>query len=131
MGEIGDDAEVYWTKIGTSGSSSFGSGGALTFAPVLVRDVASRTIVVHEYDDGAMVDEPAAYFYDEDDTFNIANVGASFEMFEEVLSLSLRAGDPCEVDMVMWENYTLTRADNARPGRVDRTIWEVTLVTSS
>ena len=126
-------ASVYWTKIGTNGGSTFGTGGALTFATVLVRDVASRTIVVHERDhaNDTTTDEPTAYFYDEDDTFIIANVGATFEMFEEVMSLSIAAGDPCQVDTVMWENYTLTRASNARPGRVDRTIWEVTLTNSA
>ena len=129
VGEGGEIGSVYWAKIGTSGTSTF--GGSLTFAPVLVRDVASRTIVVHERDATTGTDdEPAAYFYDEDDTFIIENVGATFEMFEEALSLSLRAGDPCQVDSVMWENYTLTRSTNARPGRVDRTIWELSLSAS-
>ena len=129
VGTGSEIASVYWAKIGVSGTSTF--GGSLIFVPVLVRDVANRTIVVNEDAVGGTTDEPAAYFYDEDDTFIIDNVGATFEMFEEALSLSLRAGDPCQVNTVMWENYTLTRATNARPGRVDRTIWELTLTTSA
>ena len=74
-------------------------------------------------------DNPMAYFYDEDDVFIIENIGASFEMFEEALALTTRA-DGCEVDTVSWENYTFYRDParyGARPGRVDRTIWEITL----
>ena len=129
--EVGDAKSVYWTKIGTSGSSAYGSGGALAFATHLVGDVPARTIVVHERDhaNDTTTDEPAAYFYDEDDTFIIENVGATFEMFEEALSLSTVAGDACQVETVMWENYNLQRRtdSNARPGRVDRTIWEIEL----
>ena len=63
-----------------------------------------------------------AYFYDEDDTFIIsAGVGATFEMFEEALSATYK-DDGIYVDYVSWENYSITR-----PGRVNRTIWELTL----
>ena len=120
--ELGDGVPVYWTKVGSLVTSTF--GGNLLAASHLVGDVANRTIVVHERDhaNDTTTDEPAAYFYDEDDTFIIENVGATFEMFEEALSLSTVAGDPCQVETVMWENYVI-----ARPGRVNRTIWEITL----
>ena len=135
--ETGGVVMVYWADIGTNGQSDTTAGDDPEFVPLLVADVASRTIVANEpLEDetpavGDAGDNPMAYFYDEDDTFIISNVGATFEMFEEVLSLSLAAGDACEVNMISWENYTLNRATgNNRPGRVDRTIWEVTLTTS-
>ena len=138
--ETGDAVTVYWANIGTSGASTASDNSSPGFVNLLVADVASRTIVANEPTrdsatppaTDASGDNPMAYFYDEDDTFIISNVGATFEMFEEVLSLSLAAGDSCEVNMISWENYTLNRRDlnPNRPGRVDRTIWEVTLSTS-
>ena len=106
-------------------------GGDPEPVPVYVGDVGRRTIVANEQrlDGTDDTDNPMAYFYDEDDVFIIENIGASFEMFEEALALTTRA-DGCEVDTVSWENYTFYRDParyGARPGRVDRTIWEITL----
>ena len=118
--EVGSAVSVYWTDIGSTRASSGGRTDNAEFLPVLVRDVANRTIVVNE-PDGTDIDDPMAYFYDEDDTFIIAGVGATFEMFEEALSATYK-DDDIYVDYVSWENYSITR-----PGRVNRTIWELTL----
>ena len=121
--EVGSDVSVYWTGTGTRPASLGGRADATEFLPVLVRDVPNRTIVANdpgiEADDN---DNPMAYFYDEDDTFIIAGVGATFEMFEEALSSTWKKDGDVYVDYVMWENYVVTR-----PGRVNRTVWEVTL----
>ena len=118
--EVGSTVSVYWTQTGNNGRSEGGRTDNAEFLPVLVRDVPNRTIVVNEPEtDDA--DNPMAYFYDEDDTFIIAGVGATFEMFEEALSATFK-DDDIYVDYVSWENYVVTR-----PGRVNRTIWELTL----
>jgi len=120
--EVGSDVSVYWAKTGNSAASSGGRADATAFLPALVVDVPNRTIVANE--PGAETDDndnPMAYFYDEDDTFIIANVGATFEMFEEALSANFK-DDGIYVDYVSWENYVVSR-----PGRVNRTIWEVSL----
>ena len=133
--EVGDDVEVYWAKIGTNGDSNDGVAGGENFVPLRVADVANRTIIANELDPGdttnttaTTTDEPRAYFYDEDDVFIIEDAGATLEMFEEALSLTVRA-DGCEADQVQWENYTFysSRTPGAQPGRVGRTIWEITL----
>ena len=131
--ELGSAVEVYWTDIGTSGQSDSVDdvGDDPEFVPVYVTDVGRRTIVANEerLDGADDTDNPMAYFYDEDDVFIIENIGASFEMFEEALALTVR-NDGCEVETVSWENYTYYRDPNrfgARPGRVDRTIWEIEL----
>ena len=120
--ELGAGVSVYWTKTGNSSASAGGRAGSLDFLPVLVRDVPNLTIVANEpaaeADDN---DKPMAYFYDEDDTFIVAGVGATFEMFEEALSATYKA-DGIYVDYVDWQNYVISR-----PGRVNRTIWELTL----
>jgi hypothetical protein len=120
--ELGSGVSVYWTKSGNSGASAGGRAGSLDFLPVLVPDVPNLTIVANE--PGAEADDndnPMAYFYDEDDTFIVAGVGATFEMFEEALSATYKA-DGIYVDYVSWQNYVISR-----PGRVNRTIWELTL----
>ena len=119
--EVGSAVSVYWAKTGNSASSSGGRADATEFLPALVRDVPNRTIVANEPGAEADSDNPMAYFYDEDDTFIIAGVGATFEMFEEALSATYK-DDDIYVDYVSWENYSVTR-----PGRVNRTIWELTL----
>ena len=120
--EVGSDVSVYWAKTGNSAASSGGRADATAFLPALVVDVPNRTIVANEPGaEAANNDNPMAYFYDEDDTFIIANVGATFEMFEEALSATFK-DDGIYVDYVSWENYSVTR-----PGRVNRTIWEVSL----
>ena len=136
--EVGSGVEVYWTQFGTSSQSDGNDpadlGGDPEAVPVYVSDVGRRTIVANEQrlngtDD---MDNPMAYFYDEDDVFIIANagsIGASFEMFEEALALTVK-DDGCKVTMVSWDNYTFYRDParyGARPGRVDRTIWEITV----
>ncbi len=120
--EVGSTVSVYWAKTGNSAASAGGVSPNEERLPVLVRDVASRTIVVNE--PGAEAgdnDNPMAYFYDEDDTFTIAGVGATFEMFEEALSATFK-DDKIYVDYIEWRNYVVTR-----PGRVSRTIWELSL----
>ena len=131
--EVGSPVAVYWTQLGTSGQSDSADNVGMDPepVPVYVTDVGRRTVVANEerLDGADDTDNPMAYFYDEDDVFIIENIGASFEMFEEALGLTTRA-DGCEVDTVSWENYTFYRDPNrfgARPGRVDRTIWEITL----
>ena len=53
---------------------------------------------------------------------SLLDVGATFEMFEEALSATF-ADDGIYVELgSSWENYVVTR-----PGRVNRTIWEVSL----
>ena len=119
--ELGDPVSVYWTRVGTSPASSRTTDD--NSVKILVRDVANRTIVVNEGDDlgSPAADNPRAYFYDEDDTFIIAGVGATFEMFEEALSATYK-DDDIYADRVEWDNYVTTR-----PGRVNRTIWTLTL----
>ena len=119
--EVGDPVSVYWAKTGNSGASAGGRADNTAFLPALVRDVPNRTIVANEPGAETDSDNPMAYFYDEDDTFIVANVGATFEMFEEALSATWK-DDGIYVDYVSWENYVISR-----PGRVNRTIWELTL----
>ena len=119
--EEGSAVSVYWAKVGNSVKSVTTADGDAAMVPVLVRDVANRTIVANEPTAETDTDNPMAYFYDEDDTFIIAGVGATFEMFEEALSATFK-DDGIYVDMVQWENYV-----SSRPGRVSRTIWEVSL----
>ena len=119
--EVGDPVSVYWAKTGNSGESAGGLAGFEEFLPVIVRDVPNRTIVANDPAAEADADNPMAYFYDEDDTFIVAGVGATFEMFEEALSATY-GSDGIYVDTMSWENYVITR-----PGRVNRTIWELTL----
>jgi len=131
--EVGNVVRVRWTQIGTSSQSITVANGDPDFVNVYVTDVGRRTIVANEHLTGAAdTDEPKAYFYDEDDVFIIENIGASFEMFEEALGLRTNPDDAntCHVNEVMWENYTYWRDPDrfgARPGRVDRTIWEIRL----
>ena len=129
--ELGSVVKVYWTEIGTSGQSERDTTAeGPEPVDVYVADVGRRTIVANEHLTGATdTDEPKAYFYDEDDVFIIENIGASFEMFEEALGLTVK-NDGCRAETVSWENYTFYRDPGrygARPGRVDRTIWEITL----
>ena len=133
--EIGEQVMVRWTDLGTTSRDDSGATPD-TGVPVLVRDVASRTIVVDEAaTPGTDPEAPHAYFYDEDDTFIIndgsVNVGATFEMFEEALSLK-NTPDGCQVNGVTWDNYTLraNRTPGARPARVDRTVWQVFITGS-
>ena len=117
--EVGTGVNVYWTKVGGNAVSTNSGGTPVDSVQILVRDVASRTIVVDDgADDG---DNPSAYFYDEDDTFIVAGVGATFEMFEEALSATYD-DDGIYAARVEWDNYVTTR-----PGRVNRTIWNLTL----
>ena len=51
----------------------------------------------------------------------MAGVGATFEMFEEALSATYK-DNGIYADRVEWDNYVTTR-----PGRVNRTIWNLTL----
>ena len=98
-------------------------------------DVGRRTVVANEerLDGEEDTDNPMAYFYDEDDVFIIENagsIGASFEMFEEALAPHRPGPTVARWTTVSWENYTFYRDPDrygARPGRVDRTIWEITL----
>ena len=119
--EVGSMVSVYWAKTGNNGQSDTTAGGEPEAVPVLVRDVPSQTIVANESLAEPDSDNPMAYFYDEDDTFIVAGVGATFEMFEEALSATYR-DNGIYVDYVSWENYVISR-----PGRVNRTIWELTL----
>ena len=119
--EQGSNVSVYWAKTGNSLASSGGRSGATDFLPVLVPDVPSRTIVVNEPGAETDADNPMAYFYDEDDNFIIAGVAATFEMFEEALKATYK-DDKIYVDYIKWRNYVVTR-----PGRVNRTAWELTL----
>ena len=119
--EVGSTVSVYWAKTGNTAASTGGLDPNTERLPVLVRDVASRTIVVNEPGAETDTDNPMAYFYDEDDTFTIAGVGATFEMFEEALSATF-TDDNIYVDYIEWRNYVVTR-----PGRVSRTIWELSL----
>ena len=119
--EVGDPVSVYWAKTGNSAASAGGRADNTDFLPALVRDVPNRTIVANEPGAETDTDNPMAYFYDEDDTFIVAGIGATFEMFEEALSATFK-DDGIYVDYVSWQNYVVTR-----PGRVNRTIWELTL----
>ena len=128
--ELGSAVSVYWTDIGTSEQSDAPDavGGDPEAVAVYVTDVGRRTIVANEAVTGDD-DEPKAYFYDEDDVFIIESIGASFEMFEEALALTMK-DNGCRVNEVEWENYTYWRDPDrfgARPGRVDRTIWRINL----
>jgi len=117
--ELGSAVNVYWTKVGNNAASVNSGGTPADSVQILVSDVASRTIVVDDgADDG---DNPSAYFYDEDDTFIVAGVGATFEMFEEALSATYK-DNGIYAARVEWDNYVTTR-----PGRVNRTIWNLTL----
>ncbi len=120
--ELGANVKVYWAKTGNSAASRGGRSAAELFLPVLESDVPSQAIVVNEPGAEADVDNPMVYFYDEDDTFVIAGVGASFEMFEEALKATYSQSSAIWVDYIKWRNYVPTR-----PGRVNRTIWELTL----
>ena len=124
--ETGAEVPVYWAKLGINGQSDTNTDNNAP-EPVLlwVSDVGRRTIVANEGLPSG--DNPRAYFYDEDDTYIINNIGATFEMFEEALMFIAKGN--CPGTTVMWENYTLTDTRNpgARPGSVDRTIWELTL----
>ena len=53
------------------------------------------------------------YYYDEEDTFVVGGVGATFEMWDEALS----EGDPAQVQ---WESYEFDRPR-------DRAVWELTI----
>ena len=117
--ELGTAVNVYWTQFGNNPASDNSAGTPADSVQILVRDVASRTIVVDDGVDGG--DNPSAYFYDEDDTFIISGVGATFEMFEEALSATYR-DDGIYAARVEWDNYV-----PSRPGRVNRTIWNLTL----
>ena len=119
--EVGGVVSVYWAKVGNNTQSDTTAAGEPESVPLLVPDVANRTIVANEPLAEADEDNPMAYYYDEDDTFIVAGVGATFEMFEEALSATLK-DDGIYADTVMWENYV-----NYRPGRINRTIWELTL----
>ena len=127
--EVGNAVTVYWARTGVNDQSDTVAAGIPEPVPVLVRDIANRTIVVNEplEDEAgrsprdADGDNPRAYFYDEDDTFEINGQGATFEMFEEALGLTTRVNG-CQVNMVEWQNYSITR-----PGRVNRTIWRLTV----
>ena len=117
--ELGSAVNVHWTKVGNNAASSNSAGVPVDSVQILVSDVASRTIVVDDgADDG---DNPSAYFYDEDDTFIVAGVGATFEMFEEALSATYK-DNGIYAARVEWDNYV-----THRPGRVNRTIWDLTL----
>ena len=120
--EVGEDVKVYWAKVGNSTESHTASGGALEPVPVLMSDVASRTILVNEAIAEPDSDNPMAYFYDEGDTFNVAGVGASIEMFEEALKATYKS-NKIWAHLVKWDNYHSI----ARPGRTNRTIWTLGL----
>ena len=75
-------------------------------------DVRSRAIVVDDSETGSDV-VPKVYYYDEEDTFVVEGVGATFEMWEEALS----DGNPAQVQ---WESYEFNRPR-------DRAVWELTL----
>ena len=123
--DVGDPVKVYFAKTGNNAESHTDAASAspTEAVPVLVRDVANQTIVVNEsiLEETDDVDNPMAYFYDEDDTFIIEGVGATFEMFEEALSATYK-DDKIYAHMVEWENYS-----TSRPGRVNRTIWRLSL----
>ncbi len=119
-----EKAKVYWAEAGTSMKTPASVTGGQ--AKVLVADVASRAIVVNEGPNN--VDNPRVYFYDEDDTFVVEDVGATFDMFEEALSATY-ATRGAKPNTVNWRNYTLgLTSDRARPGTVDRTVWELSLI---
>ena len=111
-------AKVHWAEIGNKITSPVTNqplaGG--TDVDVLLADSGGRVIVVNQ---GSTEDpKPNVYYYDEDDTFIVEGVGATFAMFEEALKAA-----PATVS---WRNYNVA-LPNARPGRIDRTIWELTL----
>ena len=111
--EVGDAVSVYWTGDGTNASSAA--------VPILVGDVANRTVVVNEGPDPVV---PMAYYYDDDDTFIVAGAGVSLEAFEAALAATID-DDSIRASEVEWSNYVITR-----PGRLSRTVWELTLSCS-
>ena len=120
--EVGDPVKAYWAKTGNSSQSDTTSGGDSEPVPVLVPDVANRTIVANEpLLEGTDTDNPMAYFYDEDDLFIVGGFGVSFETFEEALGLTWK-DNKVYPSTVEWENYAFTR-----PGRVSKTIWRIEL----
>jgi len=132
--ELGGDVEVYWAKIGTSGQSDTpgNAGGDPEFVNMYAGDAGRRTIVANETT-ATDTDEPRAYFYDDDeggeDVFIIHSTPVTIEKFDEALGLS-STPDGCEATTVSWENYTYWRDPDrfgGRPGRVGRTIWEITI----
>ena len=115
--ELGDPEMVYWTNSGTKPKSAA--------VPILVSDVANRTIVVNEAtvpeSDPAM---PMAYYYDEDDTFIVAGAGVTFGAFEAALAATIN-DDKIRASEVEWSNYVVMR-----PGRLSKTVWELSLSCS-
>jgi hypothetical protein len=137
--ELGSGVSVYWTKIGTSGRSNnpnvTDAANLAEFFDVYAGDSGRRTIVANEIT-GTDTDEPKAYFYDDDeggeDIFIIEGTPVTIEKFDEALDLTVPK-DGCKVTEVSWDNYTYWRDPDrfgARPGRVGRTIWEITIGTS-
>ena len=111
----GDAVTVYWASTGIAIESQPDDDGDATFVDVLVADVRSRAIVVDDRETGSDV-VPKVYYYDEEDTFVVEGVGATFEMWEEALS----DGNPVQVQ---WESYEFNRPR-------DRAVWELTLTCS-
>ena len=141
--ELGSPVSVHWAKIGTSGQSDTvgNSGGDPEFFTMYAGDAGRRTIVANEQTSTTMgedgYDEPKAYFYDDDeggeDVFIIDGTPVTIEKFDEALGLTVRK-DGCKATEVSWENYTYWRDPDrygGRPGRVGRTIWEITIETPS
>ena len=136
--ELGSGVSVYWTKIGTSGRSDdpnvTNAANLAEFLAVYAADAGRRTIVANEIT-ATDTDEPKAYFYDDDeggeDVFIIEGTPVTIEKFDEALGLSVN-NDGCKVTTVSWDNYTYWRDPDrfgGRPGRVGRTIWEITIGT--
>ncbi len=118
----GSVLQVFWANTGTSVESDHDDDNTVDLLDVLVADVDSRAIVVDESDpngnrvgDDLQADEltPMVYYYDEEDTFIVGGIGATFEMFEEALA----DGNPAQVQ---WESYEFDRPR-------DRAVWELTL----
>ena len=125
--EIGDPLTVYWAKEGNSSQSDTIRGGGPEPVKLLVRHWGNRALLVNErlLGEASDTDNPMVYYYDEDDNFSIEGVGVTFEMFEEALKKSFRNGDNVQATSVEWRNYT-----TSRPGRINRTIWELKLTCS-
>ena len=137
--ELGSGVSVYWTKIGTSGRSDdpnvTNEANLAEFLDVYAADAGRRTIVANEIT-ATDTDEPKAYFYDDDeggeDVFIIEGTPVTIEKFDEALGLTVN-NDGCKVTTVSWDNYTYWRDPDrfgGRPGRVGRTIWEITIGTT-
>ena len=118
----GSVLQVFWANTGTSVESDHDDNNTVDLLDVLVADVDSRAIVVDESDPNGnrvggdlQADEltPMVYYYDEEDTFIVGGIGATFEMFEEALA----DGNPAQVQ---WESYEFDRPR-------DRAVWELTL----